>query len=195
MFSWGQLQISREAFQRILACHHVFAPFLHVVNEFGSKIRHEFSKSNTFHVCNHMNTCPTFKFKSNGNALHDYGEIAIGSSTSSDKNIEVTYILQYVERNGRNRGDPWSLRQTGVYQQTTFDSHKSMWIFLQLSQSTKAALKEVLQNQPIYPCGSDSPMALHALLLGVTVHNWGDYIQSLSKQLMCVVRLVSLFQI
>ncbi|OCK78124.1 hypothetical protein K432DRAFT_444833 [Lepidopterella palustris CBS 459.81] len=92
-------------------------------------------------------------------------------------------MIMFVEKNGRNRGDPWSLRQTGVYQQVTFDSRQSAWIFLQLSSSTRAALEKVLRSQPSSPGENDSPMTLHALLLGTTVDNWDEYIQNLSTQL------------
>lgn len=94
-----------------------------------------------------------------------------------------------MEKNGRNRGDPWSLRQTGVYQQATFNSHRSAWIFLQLSRSTKIVLENALRSQLKCFGQSDSPMTLHALLLGATVDNWGEYIQDLSTQLREVVSM------
>lgn len=189
LFSWGQLQISREAFQRILACHQVFTPFLHVVNEFGSKIRHESPNSNTSFVCSHMNISSPFKIEVDRRTHRGYGEKIITISMSTNNCLELCYILRFVEKNGRTRGDPWSLRQTGVYQQVNSDSRKSTWIFLQLSQDTKAALKEVLKNQSTYFDKRDSPMALHTFLLA-TVDNWGEYIQDLSKQLTCVVRWI-----
>lgn len=102
---------------------------------------------------------------------------------------ELSYILRFVEKNGRNRGDPWSLRQTGVYQQATFNSHQSAWIFLQLSRSTRIVLENALRSQLRCFGQSDSPMTLHALLLGATVDNWGEYIQCLSTQLREVVSM------
>ena len=102
--------------------------------------------------------------------------------------LELSYILQFVEKNGRNRGDPWSLRQTGIYQQATIKSHQSAWIFLQLSCSTRIILENALRSSSGCYSDSDSPMTLHALLLGGTVDNWGEYIRDLSAQLRDMVR-------
>jgi hypothetical protein len=38
-FTWGPLRISDKAFKNILASHHVFAPFVDVVQAYGSKIK------------------------------------------------------------------------------------------------------------------------------------------------------------
>jgi hypothetical protein len=101
---------------------------------------------------------------------------------------ELSYLLQFMEKNGRNRGDPWSLRQTGVYQQATFDSDQSAWIFLQLSRSTRIVLENAFRSQLRRFSENDSPMTLHGLLLEATVDNWGEYIQDLNAQLRDVVR-------
>lgn len=138
------------------------------MHEFGSKIRHEFPRRQTSYAYSQIHNPSASETKAARQTHHDY---------------ELSYILQFVEKNGRNRGDPWSLRQTGVYQQVTFDSRQSAWIFLQLSSSTRAALEKVLRSQPSSPGENDSPMTLHALLLGTTVDNWDEYIQNLSTQL------------
>ena len=101
--------------------------------------------------------------------------------------LELSYILQFTEKNGRNRGDPWSLRQTGVYQQATFRSHQSVWILLQLSQATRQILEKEVGSPSRYLSKGDSPMALHALLLGASVDNWGDYVRDLSGHLSDIV--------
>ena len=102
---------------------------------------------------------------------------------------ELAYIYQFMEKNGRNRGDPWSLRQTGVYQQATFKSHQSVWIFLQLSKSTRIILEREMRSPSRYFSKSESPMALHALLLGASVDNWGEYIRDLNAQLRDIVSI------
>lgn len=141
---------------------------MYIVNEFGSKIRHELPRCNTFYAYGHVNTYAHSETEPANWTHHDY---------------ELSYIFQFMEKNGRNRGDPWSLRQTGVYQQATFNSYRSAWIFLQLSRSTKIVLENALRSQLKCFGQSDSPMTLHALLLGATVDNWGEYIQDLSTQL------------
>lgn len=92
-----------------------------------------------------------------------------------------------MEKNGRNRGDPWSLRQTGVYQQAKLEHRHSAWIFLQLSSSTRQGLEKALGKQSGSQDEGDSPMAHHALLLLATVDNWGEYIRSLDRELRDIV--------
>ncbi|KAF2474370.1 uncharacterized protein BDR25DRAFT_340867 [Lindgomyces ingoldianus] len=168
LYSWGQLQITREAFQRILVCQQVSTPFLNVVNEFGSKIRHEFPRCNTSFFCSRMDSWPNLEGQAAYESHHDY---------------ELSYILQFVERNGRNRGNPWSIRQTGVYQQAKLDNRQSVWIFLQVSTPTRGVLEDKLRRQLSCHGESDSPVALHALLLRATAGNWGEYVRGLSAQL------------
>lgn len=43
-FTWGPLRISEEAFKIILESHRVFAPFLDVVQAFGTKIEENHHK-------------------------------------------------------------------------------------------------------------------------------------------------------
>lgn len=95
-------------------------------------------------------------------------------------NSELSYLHQYVEQNGRSHGDPWSLRQTGIYQQVNAEHRRSVWIFLQLSRSTRRQLEPVLHSQSN---SSDSFMILHSILLLATVDNWGKYVEHLHSQL------------
>ena len=46
-YSWGELQVTRDIFQRILIYLEVSASLLNVVLEFGSKIRHELPRGST----------------------------------------------------------------------------------------------------------------------------------------------------
>ncbi len=48
LFSWGQLQITAEAFEQLLVCWRIFPGFLHVTREFGSKIRDGFPKRHIY---------------------------------------------------------------------------------------------------------------------------------------------------
>jgi len=86
-----------------------------------------------------------------------------------------------MEENNRNHGDPWSLRQTGIYQQANAEKRKSTWIFLQLSRFTRCLLEIATQSQT--EDSSDGFMKLHCVLLSATVDNWGKYIEYLHSQL------------
>jgi hypothetical protein len=100
--------------------------------------------------------------------------------------LELSYLLQYVEENGRNHGDPWSLRQTGVYQQANIENRRSAWIFLQLPRSVRHRLETILRRSEVSTIGS--LMRFHGVLLLDTVENWGKYIEYIHSQLRVVVR-------
>jgi hypothetical protein len=101
---------------------------------------------------------------------------------------EICYKIQYVERNGRNRGDPWSLRQVGIYQKSSFESGRSIWIFAQLPNILRARLQQTLREAAEQ---DQSPMKFHAILFSVIGRNWTAYIEDLYSQ---VAELVSLAQ-
>ncbi|KAH7080741.1 hypothetical protein FB567DRAFT_531627 [Paraphoma chrysanthemicola] len=160
-YSWGELQVTADIFKRMLIHLNASESLLNIVIEFGSRVRHELPRGNT-----------TFF---TGRA-HSRGTVDKGESH------EASYIIQYVERNGRNRGDPWSLRQTGVYSQTQHSTHQTTWILLQLSKSIRSLLEIELSRIISHRTRDSDYLALHALLLRATVDNWGDYVQDLSSQ-------------
>ena len=100
----------------------------------------------------------------------------------TEAGTEASYIIQYVEKNGRNRGDPWSLRQTGVYSQTKCDG-QSKWLFLQLSKSTRPLLQDKQQRRSGQAESRIAPFPLHAFLLMETTDNWAEYVQDISGQI------------
>lgn len=99
---------------------------------------------------------------------------------------EICYKIQYVERNKRNRGDPWSLRQVGIYQKSSLESGRSVWIFTRLPNILRARLQQNLTEA----AGRDqSPMKFHAILISVIGRNWAAYIEDLYSQLADLVSL------
>jgi hypothetical protein len=91
-------------------------------------------------------------------------------------------------QNGRNRGDPWSLRQTGVYQKSDFSTGKSAWILMQLAVDTRAHLEERLTDRGI---SLQNPMQFHTLILLSTARSWTDYLEHLDAQLTELVRTMA----
>ena len=66
-YSWGELQITRDGFQRILAHFDVSEGLLNVVLDFGSKVRHELPRSCTNSLVDHVHTISSSNV---GNAPH-----------------------------------------------------------------------------------------------------------------------------
>ncbi|PMD19759.1 hypothetical protein NA56DRAFT_705470 [Hyaloscypha hepaticicola] len=94
------------------------------------------------------------------------------------------YNLQYVDLNGRNRGDPWSLRQCGVYQQICLKTCRSRWVLLQVSDKIRAQLDQALQNrsQKNVELGIN-PMVPHIIFISTMAVNWQEYLEHLQLQL------------
>lgn len=90
---------------------------------------------------------------------------------------EVAYLLRYMEENGRNHGNPWSLRQIGAYQQVNTKDRTSAWIFLRLSGSTRRYLEREVQDMTYKT--KDPFIKLHCSLILDTPDNWGRYIEYL----------------
>ena len=92
---------------------------------------------------------------------------------------ELCYNLHHVERNGRNRGNPWSLRQTGIYHQIDLTTKRSGWIFIQASGLTREEIFRALSVDRF----RENPMLLHLEVLFTMARNWPDYIEYLSSKL------------
>lgn len=179
-YSWGQLSITQEACQKILSWHRVFVSFLDVIHSFGFKksANDDILRSQSYHsyLSTGLNTRQPYLYGTSvPSQLYHPRLISIS---------ELCYIVQYVEKNGRDRGDPWSLRQTGVYEQVDIHTGKSVWIILQPSSSTQQCLEQGLQT-----LGQDSngritsnPMLFHAIFLLATADNWVGYIKYLHTE-------------
>jgi len=105
---------------------------------------------------------------------------------------EFCYNLQYVDLNGRNRGDPWSLRQCGVYQQICLKTCRSRWVLLQVSDKMRAQLDQALQNrsQKNVELGIN-PMVPHVIFISAMAVNWQEYLEHLQVQLSVLVNELS----
>jgi citrate lyase gamma subunit len=101
---------------------------------------------------------------------------------------ELCYVNRFIEQNGRNRGDPWSLRQTGVYQKIHFDTGNSSCVILQLSKSIRKQFGHAIAEY--IPGRTDQGvqiMQIHLLVLTSTADNWSEYIEHLHSLVKAVV--------
>jgi hypothetical protein len=92
---------------------------------------------------------------------------------------ELCYNVHHVEKNGRNRGNPWSLRQTGIYHQINLVTKRSSWIFIQLSSTARNKVIGALKDEAF----RENPMLLHLDVLFAMAMNWPSYIEYLSYKL------------
>ena len=89
-----------------------------------------------------------------------------------------------MELNGRSEGDPWSLRQCGVYHQVCLETHRSSWILLHISKRMRTTLDRTLKSNIHKNThrGVDS-MLPHMIFLSAMAGNWQDYLEYLRSEL------------
>lgn len=94
-----------------------------------------------------------------------------------------------MDLNGRDRGDPWSLRQCGVYHQTCLRTRRSSWILLQVSRRMHAKLDQALRSKAYKNdnLGID-PVVPHIIFISAMASNWQGYLDYLHSQLAILVR-------
>jgi hypothetical protein len=120
-------------------------------------------------------------------------EIPGMGSDSFWKLVEICYTVRFFEENQRNTGNPWSLRQTAVYQGVDHSTGASAFIFLQPSSYIEKRLSDKL-----YAITQDDSLhglrhiLLHVVLLSSSLVNWDRYI---STQVSDLERLVSLLEL
>jgi hypothetical protein len=187
-FSWSNLRITHQTFQKIISHHSIFAPFLDVVLAYGSRTQED---EKCWDGC-HSRVCEEEQEVEHSQRFGKASYLASESLTDSNDQ-EFCYNLRYVERNGRNQGNPWSLRQTGVYHSYDRKSQKSIWIILQPStfvlENIEHFVRSLTQDDFL---SRGAYILLHCFILSSMEKNWRDYIEDLQARLN---NLVSLAQI
>jgi hypothetical protein len=95
--------------------------------------------------------------------------------------IDLSYQYKYVEKNNRRQGNPWSIRQTGVYHSYSASSDSNLFILLhpneesRLQKRVEATLTTPSAMIPLH----QSPLKLHLLVLSTYFSNWRWYLQDL----------------
>lgn len=102
------------------------------------------------------------------------------SQSNAECGKELSYNIRYVDRNGRPVGDPWSVRQVGVYECYSCVNMNSIWIFLQPSENIHRRLGEWIKshlNSNLGTCGKK--VLLHIAVQVTASRYWGDYIEEI----------------
>ena len=98
---------------------------------------------------------------------------------------EMAMILKYPENNGRTDGaDPWSIRQTGVYQSFDVTTKTSIWILINPRQNTAAdkRLKDLLSSQDKFPAIEGQLPLIGLMVLSTYFGNWRTYMAFYEKE-------------
>lgn len=160
LFSWDHFSVTELAFRRLLASLQTFTPFLRVVHAFGKKTNDK-------------------------QRARDSAYYRIQPSSNPSWSYEFCYNIRYFELNGRGRGNPWSLRQTGIYQRC-LPNRQSTWLMLSYSSymfdRISAAFEE--KSNLIYEACEASSLLPHLFILFAATRNWVQYIEDLRRRVM-----------
>ena len=105
--------------------------------------------------------------------------------TKAETLAEMAIVLKYPEHNGRSDGaDPWSIRQTCVYQ--SFDSltATSLWILLNPRQNSAAdiRIKGLLNAPEDFSHSQVQPPLIGLIVLSTYFANWRTYMAFHEKE-------------
>ncbi|KAF2441712.1 hypothetical protein P171DRAFT_446551 [Karstenula rhodostoma CBS 690.94] len=157
--SYSRLQITKELFEELLRCCHVFPRFNEYVIGFGTK------NSETEVGPPPLTFRPLCEVRSN--RYHGF---------------ECSYILRYIELTNRT-GDkfPWSLRQFAVYHRYKPKSGRacSTWILVGASQRTETRLDDYTRT--IQDLSASNPFELHVMFVDTAIASWRPYLVHLTK--------------
>src|SRR5262245_53617032 len=94
--------------------------------------------------------------------------------------------------NGRGRGNPWSLRQTGVYHRC-LSNEQSAWLVLNFSTYVRDRIVAAFGEESGFARGSCEASSIlpHLFILTATARNWEPYIEHLRQQVAMLVKLQS----
>ena len=158
-------------------------PFLDYVLAFGSKTSQDEHAQSGFRYSQ--------SFDEIGPTCRSYGKLEFGSSAYdiSELEIEMCYNIQFVEINGRSDTNPWSLRQSCIYEKIRAADGRSSWILLQPSQSLRTRLRHLLSTDAeLAALTSTDPLLIHAIIISVAIRNWHAYIGYLFQKLKSLVK-------
>lgn len=107
----------------------------------------------------------------------------------------MAFIVKYPENNGRSDGaNPWSNRQTGVYQ--SFDSKTQTTLWILLNPKPQSAADSRIKD--IFSAGADGLLHLQEqrplvglIVLSSYILNWRTYMAFYEKEELRMVRLCS----
>lgn len=109
---------------------------------------------------------------------------------------EMAFVLKYPEHNGRSDGaDPWSIRQTCVYQSFDTLTRASLWILLNPRRNSAADIR--IKGLLDTPKGSlnlhQQPPLIGMVVLSTYFANWRTYMAFYEKEELRMVDPVLLY--
>jgi hypothetical protein len=109
---------------------------------------------------------------------HSFRSISVNTPII-DGMTELAYILKYPENKAplSTGGEPWVIRQIGIYQKFNKLTGKSVWVLLCCQPDSPAykLVKKVLEERLSSVSALRYPVVLHLTLVSCYLYNWRDY--------------------
>lgn len=94
---------------------------------------------------------------------------------------DIAYVFKYVARHGRpSLQDPFSIRQTGIYQKFRAQSANNIWLFLQPSDALSHRFCAAAGQIDVLE--SAKQLSYHALVFQCLSDGWREYINYLEER-------------
>ncbi|KAJ6261341.1 hypothetical protein Dda_4011 [Drechslerella dactyloides] len=172
-YTRGRLCISEEVARRLFASFSVHQQFISILSAFGEKANPEIEQSylTYFDRIQILNPFRTF-----GNP-----DSEVFAQTGG---YDIGYLFKYVDLHGRDREtpeNPFVIRQTGVYHKYDPHAKKSVWIFVQSSESLKERLEALFVRYKDTPIDVALQVEIHFLILTHGARNWRPYMRHLEE--------------
>ncbi|KAI9775958.1 MAG: hypothetical protein M1839_000657 [Geoglossum umbratile] len=121
-------------------------------------------------------------------ASHDRTFMCLYKSViSKDELLDIGYNLRFFEPNGDTRkgADPWSCRQSAVYQKLFPLTSRSVWMVIQPPLSFPGSLHDHRFGNGAHP------LALHIRYIRACMLHWRDYINQKDSELLIITGKLS----
>lgn len=189
VLSRSRLHIPQETLRKILTVHQVMPGFVDFLQAFGRKAS---STDSGYGGCKRRIEYISPNKPEKQRNIDYYGMTVSIFSTHFDTygKVEICYNIKYVEKNYRLPDEPWSIRQTCIYQKFEYSKKSSTWILVQPSGQVQSRIQEVFKARTVEDIEKSvhNPLDLHLVFLSAAAENWRWYYNSLEEALVEMVR-------
>jgi hypothetical protein len=100
----------------------------------------------------------------------------------SNSKADVSFNLRFFERHGRDLADPWSCRQSAIYQKFLVAEMRSIWVVIHEPQLFQDTLGETSLT------AANHPLSIHLRYIRSATYHWRDYLKFRSSEIHSLVR-------
>ena len=175
------LTLTETLMRKILTRHNVDQEFLHVLFAFGTSPNESECGSSNLSIKTRPDGSKGIRF-------------SLCLSWLLLICADLSYQIRYVEENYRSPEQPWSVRQTGVYQYHSATRPFDFFIFLH--PLVDSLLEQHLTHLDVPEATSfcQDPYRLHALPFAAYLDNWRWYLRDLGEDFQSKVRGLAFFR-